>query len=319
METNKHAYHLDQNLRGKVSKGYLKTDQFLEEIDNQEAILPFALLEYAGIPMKEISQNVSIPQPMITEKPLQIDKIKKHLENEFKKVLPKKTIEKKLLGDRIQNDNEYARRFAKKCKHFLQQSGIYNILIAQLSWDRFSQMKWCKDISDSNLLKDIRTKIAKFISKELGLYALRYFHYLSTIPSDTSNDPPEIREYQEIIKKVKIKPHADFGDCELIHTAINGQSSPADHKNRKAVNCYTMDPAKEIKRRLTLCLFCYKILLGNSSNFQYTFDSQYYGDIYIIDETGKRKEKIKVQDYEPIRVVEKIDQEDLEILFLLNN
>lgn len=56
------TYHLDQKLRGKVSKGLLDL-HFLNRSYKTEAILPVALLEYAGIKnIIQIIKEIDIPQ-----------------------------------------------------------------------------------------------------------------------------------------------------------------------------------------------------------------------------------------------------------------
>ncbi len=315
---NTYTYHLDQNLRGKVSKGFL-AKKFLDKYQGapvKEAILPLALLEYAGIEgIKKIIREITIPQSLLDKNTIECVAIKEHWENELKSKLPEKCIKEKL-KERHQRDNNYAESFAQECINILPD--IYNMLIAYLSWDRFSKMEWSDHISDKNLLQKIRLDIGKLISKE-NLPVLRHCanHLLNergfTIP-DSKN--PDINTLVEIIKKTKIKYNADMGDCEFIHTAINGQPS-ADHKQRAIVDCYTMDPVKEIKRRLIFCFFFYETL---EYGFQYQFNPEYCGRIYIIDEKGNEKEKIEVTDYYPInKILQRIKAQELETLFLLND
>ena len=314
------TYHLDQKLRGKVSKGLLDF-RFLNKPYKTEAILPVALLEYAGIKdIEKIIRKIIIPQSLTHEHPIELYKIKEHLENELKKKLPETLIERRL-KERGQRDNDYARPFAQKCISILPS--IYNVLIPQLSWDRFSQMQWSKHIRDKYLLKQIRSEIYKFISKE-NLPILRHCanHLINeTNFANTDNEDTDLNYLMEVMKKTKIKNSADIGDCEFIHTAINGQLS-ADHKQRVAVDCYTMDSVKEIKRRLILCFTFYQVILEYASSqfgFQYKFDPKYYGRIYIVDELGNAKEKIEVNDYPIKEVLLRVKLRDPEILFLLND
>ena len=301
---NTHTYYLDQNLRGKISKGKINTTFLRNKYYQKPAILPVALLEYAGIKgIKTLIREIIIPQSLIDKNPLELHKIKEHLENELRNKLPKKHIEERL-KDRVKNDNNLSQDFAQECIRSL--SNIYNILIAQLSWDRFSQMKWDKYISNNNILGQIRIEICKLISKE-NLPVLRHCanHLLKkTSFADTDNEDTDLNYLMEIIKKTKVEHDKDIGDCEFIHAAINGQSL-ADHKQRVAVDCYTMDPVKEIKRRLILCSDFYGTLeyVSSQYDFQYKFNPKYCGRIYIIDEQGNVKEKIDVKDYFPINKV----------------
>ncbi len=53
-----YTYHLDQNIRGKISQGHLDLYKFLDKPYKTEAILPVALFEYAGI--KEIKKLLKV-------------------------------------------------------------------------------------------------------------------------------------------------------------------------------------------------------------------------------------------------------------------
>lgn len=323
---NTHTYHLDQNLRGEISKGNIDTTFLKNKYYQKEAILPVALLEYAGIKdIKKIIREINIPRSLVNENPIKLYKIKEHLENELKGKLSEDYI-KERLKERQQWDNNYSKTFAQECITILPF--IYNRVISHLAWDRFSQMKWSKQISDSDkyLLKDIRREICKFISQE-NLPVLRHCSHLfgevcKLTPEE--NLPEEIITFMEIIKKVNIEHNKDIGDCEFIHTAINGQPRGSDHKLSKVVDCYTQDPVKEIKRRLILCSFFYYLLelASNTSSydFQYKFNQKYCGRIYIIDERGNEKEKMGAKDYFPInKILQQKKKKDLETLFLLND
>ena len=297
------TYHLDQNVRGMVSKGLIDK-KFLDKYHHEkyEAILPFALLEYAGIEgFKRLIKEIVIPQSLVDENPIELYKIKEHLENELKSKLPKKHIEERL-KERLQRDNNYAKPFAQGCIDILPK--IYDSqIIPQLSWDRFSQMKWSEHILKKGLLSGIRREIAKLLSKE-DLYILRHAYYLSQIPYNINDESNDTCEYIDKMKKVKLESNMDTGDCELIHIAINGQAS-SDFKKRRTVDCYTMDPAEEIENRLTLCLFYYEILECESS-IRYTFDPKYCGKIYILDENGHEIKIINVKDHLPKKMLYKI-------------
>ena len=77
------TYHLDQNVRDGISKGRIGR-QFLEKyrLKKYEAILPFALLEYAWIPIKQVLSTIpKIPDSLLYTKPLElIKKVKEHFE-----------------------------------------------------------------------------------------------------------------------------------------------------------------------------------------------------------------------------------------------
>ena len=313
-----YTYHLDQNIRGKLSKRHLDL-QFLDKPYKKEAILPVALLEYAGIKgIKKIMKSLAIPQALINQNLIDIAKIKKYWEDDLKKKISMTNI-KTRLKDR-QGDNEYAEPFTNKCIEILPK--IYNLLIAQLSWDRFSYMKWSEHISDEQLLRNIREQIVTLIAKQ-NLYALRHFSYLSNKFDflDINNKNEDVNHLKRIIKRAKVEPNVDIGDCEFIHTAINGQSS-SNLEKRVIVDCYTMDPIKEIKRRLIACFSFYYLMERHSTtyrNFQYKFEPQYCGNIYAVDEEGRTKEKIQVIDYHIEKVFQKIGKRELEILFLQND
>ena len=319
---NTHTYHLDQKLRGKISKGKINATFLRNKYYQKKAtILPVALLEYAGIKcIKKLIEEIIIPQSLIDENLIELHKIKEHLENELRTRLPEENI-KKRLEERVQNDNDWARPFAQECIDILPR--IFNMLIDQLSWDRFSQMQWSKYISNKNILGQIRIEICKLISKE-NLPVLRHCanHLLNkTGFADTDNEDTDLNYLMEIIKKTKVKKNEDIGDCEFIHTAINGKSSVGNPKDRVKVDCYTMDPAREIKRRLILCFDFYGTLEHVSSQygFQYKFNPKYCSRIYIIDEQGNEKEKIEVKDYYPVnKMLLRIKFQDLKTLFLLN-
>ena len=305
------TYHLDQNIRGRISKGHM-SQHFLEKYypKKYEAILPLAVLEYAGI---QIKQNLffEINPPPLSES-LDLQKIKEYFDSQIEEKLPKNSIEEKL-RERLQHDNEYAKLFAKKCLDALSSDGFYDLIVNQLSWDRFSQMKWINNNSKIDL-RAIRRDIAKLIIKHDHLYVLRHFKYFSeNLPDFPLN---ENQKFLDIIKKIKLKPNMDIGDCELIHVAINGQSS-GDLSRRKPVDCYSGDNAKEIKRRLIACLYFYEILESAPVDSNYQFDSTYCSNIYIIDERGQQKEEIKVSDYMPNKVLMRINKEDSDTLSLL--
>ena len=262
------TYHLDQNVRCLISKGYINKN-FLDKYspyNKHEAILPFALLEYAGIKIKEnVLLKMTEPEEISLFKDkknqiLNLKKIKESFDNQLREKLPKESIKQKL-KEKItyRYENEYARPFIKGCIECLSKSSVYDLIITQLSWDRFSQMKWSEHISKLNiiLLRGIKKEIAKLIAKENYLYVLRHCQYLSQTPYFSMTEYEDDKELlMEMMRKVRIKPNMDIGDCELIHVAINGQPSE-NFKKRKIIDCYTMDSAKEIKRRLLLCSFFY--------------------------------------------------------------
>ena len=110
-----------------------------------------------------------------------------------------------------------------------------------------------------------------------------------------------------------LKSNQDIGDCELIHTAIHGQPS-INFKKARIVDCYTMDPPDEIKRRLIYVLFFYECL---KKKFNYNWNMEYSGKIYILDQqAGEEKEKIIVKDYVYEKMLNRIEQ-DPKILNLL--
>ena len=302
------TYHLDQNVRGLISKDRIKP-KFLDKYYH-ETILPFAVLEYTGIEIKKVLSKICPPK---ISKPLDLQKIKEYFDEQVESKLPKKNIEIKL-KERLKYDNDYAKPFAEGCMKALSKPGFYELIVNQLSWDRFSQMKWIGNDSGMTL-REIRINIAKLIIKYKHLYILRHCEYLSKVPPDFPLN--EDQDFLMETMQVKIKPNMDIGDCELIHVAINGQSS--DLKKRRSVDCYTMDDAKEIKRRLISCIFFYQMLEDTPFNSGYKFDPTYFGKIYIIDEKGQKTEKISVADYEPNKVLMRKKTQDLNTLFLLNN
>ena len=321
------TYHLDQQVRGLVSKDLINSN-FLDKYYPQkhEAILPFALLEYAGIKIKEdVFLRITEPEEISLFKDkkipkLRLKKIKESFDNQLKKKLPKKYVRQKL-EEQLNYDNKYASLFIKDCIEYLSKSSIYELLIAQLSWDRFSQMAWCESILKPNivLLRRIRKEIGKLIAKENHLYVLRHCQYLSQTNDFSTLELEEDKELlMKMMRKVKIKPNMDIGDCELIHVAINGQASE-NFKKRKIVDCYTMDNTKEIKRRLLLCSFFYGMLESAPIGFTYKFNQKYCGQIYILDNSGKEKEQINVKEYLPGPVLQRIRGKDMETLFLINN
>ncbi len=305
------TYHLDQNVRGFVSTknekvekiGTLIRQRILERYfpEKYEAILPFALLEYAGIQQRSILQQIDVPKSVVCHR--SIKDIKDFLENIFKEKLPEYKINEKL-QNKLKHSNEYAKPFLKESIALLPK--IYGLIIVQLSWDRFSQMEWSKDALDEENLR-IRKSIVRLISQEPYLYVLRHCHHL--LPLLTKRDPNALEEVEyllqveveyflQIMEKMKVKFNEDIGDCELIHTVIHGQPSENFQKSR-VVDCYTMDDVKDIKRRLIVCLFFYKLL-------NYRLNSQYFGKIYIIDQqTGDEKEEINIEDYFPDKVLER--------------
>lgn len=231
---NAETYHLDQNVRDDISKGRMD-QQFLKKyrFKKHEAILPFAVLEYARIPIKKILSTIpKLPNSLLFAEPLELKAVKEHFEEWIRDKIKKEYIKEKL-EKQLQHDNKYARPFIIECVNVLSE--IYDITMTQLSWDRFTQMKWSKDIEKKHLIADIRGEIAKFISKE-NLYILRLCHYFNEIPyMDMDNEPDEIQKYIDIMQKNKLKPNKDIGDCEFIHTAINGQISPCLKKRLKRV------------------------------------------------------------------------------------
>ena len=313
------TYHLDQRVRGLISKGRIG-QEFLDKYypEKHEAILSLAVLEYAGIKIKTALSQIERPKKILSKKPLNLLKVKEYFDSQVEKKLSKNSIEEKL-KERLKHDNEYAKLFATKCMEALSRSGFYELIVNQLSWDRFSQMKWIEDVSEIDP-KEINKEIANLIVKDNHLYILRHCQYLSETPvflnKEYNNEDEEF--LMEIMKKVKIKSNMDIGDCELIHVAINGQSS-GDLKKRKPVDCYTMDDAKEIKRRLISCIFFYQMLEIAPFIFNYKFDPTYFGKIYIIDSRGQQKEEIKVADYVPHKVLMRRRLKDLNTLSLLND
>ena len=308
------TYHLDQNVRGLISKDLIQL-KFLDRYypEKHEALLPFAALEYAGIDIKKIFlQILPIPKSILSSEPLNLKHIKDYFESQIKEKLPDKQITEKI-KERLEYDNKYAKPFIEACMRELSKPYLYALIVNQLVWDRFSQMEWSKEIPE-NLIVDIRKAIAKIVVKNSHLYILRHCAYLSKILPDFSLDENQ-RFLMETMQKVKIKQNMDIGDCELIHVALNGQSS-GNLKKKRTVDSYTMDDSKEIKRRLILCHFFYEIL---SFDLGYKFNLDHFGKIYIIDERGQEMETIEAKDYNSSSVLRKRAEGDLEILSLLNN
>ena len=137
-----------------------------------EAILPFALLEYAGISIKKIFSKIpNIPDSLLCAKPLDLKSIKEHFEEYTKKKITEGCIKGKL-EKQLKHDNKYSYPFVLESKRILPE--IYSLIIAQLSWDRFTKMEWNKGkgIKSKDLLLKIRKEIHQFICKE-NLYTLR--------------------------------------------------------------------------------------------------------------------------------------------------
>ncbi|MDE0151683.1 MAG: hypothetical protein OXK80_04200 [Bdellovibrionales bacterium] len=311
------TYHLDQNVRGFVSTKNERVEKIGKLIrervsaryfpEKHEAVLPFALLEYAGVRQKSILQQIEIPKSVVCQR--SIRGIKDFLESTFKEKLPECKIHEKL-QNKLKHSNDYAKPFLRESIALLPK--IYPVIIAQLSWDRCSQMEWSKDKPDEERLK-IRKMIVRSIVQEPDLYILRHCCHL--LPLLTKRDPNAIEgveHFLQIMEKMKVKPDEDIGDCELIHTAINGQPSEKSQKSR-VVDCYTMDDLKDIKRRFIVCLFFYELL-------NYRLNSQYFGKVYIIDkQTGEEIDEIDVRDYLPSKVLQRIIiNRDIDTLFLLN-
>lgn len=312
---NANTYHLDQNVRGQISKGLINNSFLYKCYPKKiEAISPFALLEYAGIGGKEVFLAIpKLPNSLLLTKPLEIKKVKEHFEKHIKQKITKEYIKEKL-EQQLKHDNEYARPFIIECINILPE--IYDDIINQLSWDRFTQMQWSERIKNKRLLSEIRAEIARLVCRG-HLYVLRHCHYINQIPyTDIDNEPNTIHTYVGIMQRVNLKPNIDIGDCEFVHIAINGQSS-SDYTKRRIVDCYTMDPAQEIKRRLILCLFYYEML--EKEPIQYKFQFQHCGKIYIINSKDIEKEVINVKDYLPNKIMYKIAKKDPETLYLLNN
>ena len=298
------TYHLDQKVRGAISKNRIN-ESFLDKYhpEKHEALLPLSVLEYAGINIKEIFLQIPNPENILSLRPLKLEKLKDYFENQIKEKLPKKDIEEKI-REKLYYDNDYAKPFIKECMNELSKTYLYDLIVNHLSWDRFSQMK--------KILASNPNLIAKIITKDSHLYILKHAHYM--INSGCDDEDRDLL-VNRIMKKVKIKPNTDIGDCELIHVALNGQSS-GNLKKKKTVDCYTMDDPKEIKRRLILCNFFYEILKHPPFDYEHNFE--YSGAIYILDEKGREKEKITTKDYLPRSVSLKIITKDLDTLFLLN-
>lgn len=310
------TYHLDQNVRGFISRNHID-QRFLDKYypEKYEAILPLAVLEYAGTKIKRMLSQIEKPKNILSLKPLNLPKLKEYFDSQIEKKLLKDSIEIKL-RDRLKYDNRYAKPFTENCIEALSRPGFYELIVNQLSWDRFSQMKWTMNVPEITL-RGIRKEAAKLIVKHSHLYILRHCEYLSKILADFPLE--EDQDFlMRIMSKITIKPNMDMGDCELIHVAINGQSSE-NLKKRKSVDCYTMDDVKEIKRRLISCVFSYKMLESASVDSNYKFDSTYCSKIYVIDKKGQQKEEIKVADYMPNKVLMRIRNKDLDTLCLLND
>jgi len=88
------TYHLDQNVRGLISKNRIN-QSFLNKYypEKYEAILPCAVFEYAGIPIKEVFNKIKEPE---LPEPLNLKKIKEYFDKKIENNLSKKDIEKKL-------------------------------------------------------------------------------------------------------------------------------------------------------------------------------------------------------------------------------
>ena len=301
------TYHLDQRVRGLISRNHID-QRFLDKYypEKHEAILPLAVLEYAGIKKKVLSQ-IEKPKNILSLKPLNLLKIKEYFDNQVRKKIPKDSIEIKL-KESLKYDNKYAKPFTEQCIEALSTPDFYELIVNHLSWDRFSQMKWTVNVPEITL-RGIRKEIANLVVKHDHLYILRHCQYLSEISADFPlNDEQDF--LMNSTQKLNIKPNMDMGDCELIHVAIIKGQSSGNLKKRKPVDCYTMDNAEEIKNRLTSCIFLYQMLEVFASD--YKFDPTYFSTIYIIDEKGQQKEEINVADYEPKKVLMRRKNKDLD-------
>ena len=304
------TYHLDQNVRGFVSSKNNKIGQSIRDrisnrypYEKHEAILPFAVLEYAGIQQKKILQNIQVPKGIEEI----IERLVNFLKSEFREKLPKSKINQGLENN-LKYSNEYAKPFLKGCIDILPET--YDLIIAQLSWDRLSYLEWVS--------LDIE-QIARSLCEKPYLYALRHYRHIQPFLPKNRECLRESGElgnlFLQVIKKMKLKPNQDIGDCEFIHTAIHGQ--PSIHfKKTRIVDCYTMDPPDEIKRRLIYVLFFYECL---EKKFNYTLNMKYSGKIYILDrQTGEEKEEIIVKNYMCKDMLKRIKKRDSKILNLLS-
>lgn len=320
---NANTYHLDQNVRGRVSRKNDKIGQRIRDRvstrypnEKHEAILPFALLEYAGISQQTLFKSIRrIPNKI---HPMNTEEIEIFLKNELKKKLPESTI-KQRLKDNLKYSNEYAKPFLKGCIDILPKT--YDLIIDQLSWDRLSYLEWIKDVSSNVSLditkqKLIREQIARLLCKKPYLYVLRHCRHIQPLLLPEEKEQEKLNElgnsFLKVIKEMTLKPNQDIGDCELIHTAIHGQSS-IQFTQVKIVDCYTMDNPDEIKRRLIMCLFFYECL--KQSSFRDKLNMEYSGKIYILDQqTGEEKEEIIVKDYVYKEMWKKIKNQDSQIM-----
>lgn len=309
-------YHLDQGVRGKF---YSKLDSQREfqknvcdkfDLQTTEAILPLSLIEYSGINTRDIYDKINpVFQTLI---PPWV-KVKDFYDKEIENLLPQVDIENKL---KSKQDHciEYENSFVKECIKILPET--YRLLISLLSWDRFSQMTWAQGCPEEEL-KKIRKKIGELISKHPHLHALRHSYYINQLPFEVRQ---EHHGFLKILKKSRIKPNKDIGDCELIHVAINGQCS-SNLQTTKKTDCFVMNNdggAKEIKRRIAGCSFYYSLLENHF--LRYKFNTQNSGNIYVLEENGKTAEKIVVSDWcFSNEIMYKIKRRDLETLFLMND
>ena len=82
------TYHLDQNIRGFISKGLIRQNFFDGKYypEKYEAILPLATIEYAGTPIRKVLSKIeNPPEEILLSKPLSLRKIKEYFNSQIEK------------------------------------------------------------------------------------------------------------------------------------------------------------------------------------------------------------------------------------------
>ena len=291
-KSNKICHFFDQNVMEKISRMKPGYKVFQENFNNtlmggnvNQALPPFSFLEFIGVQAKDILK-VAYKGKLLRDyacgynelKDI-ISDLKKQIEEKVTKdLLQKKLLEKKQAKSDILTDVGY--KVIEACDNYLKDESLYQNLLRNLYLDRLPQINTSKfsleEKTSFNIEHYYPSIMRNICDKTRTLGSFRAI--IEMIKSSTTSKEIEKRmenicqknkniDYRKnkkavskILRELKLKPHADLADCELIHLACFGY-------NGYYCRCYTADPEELIEKRLNF--YCESICVIEGQFYDY--------------------------------------------------
>ncbi len=261
------SHFFDQNMMEKISKMKPEHKDFQENFKKtckntlmseniRQALPPFSFLEFIGVQAKDLLKFYCKGK-LLRDYPCrynELGKVTADLRRQIKEKVTKDFLKQKILdkeravsGILSEAGNIVLKRYEKS---YLEKEDRYQNLLHNLYLDRLPEINTSK-FSPEEKREFNKKHYYPFIMRSIccktrTLGSLRAIERL--IKMAYQKNIGSLEDRKAIFKTwqgLKLKPHADLADCELIHLACFGYDG--DY-----CCCWTTDPAELIKKRLGL-------------------------------------------------------------------